>query len=196
VVERSRPNPERKRHVSPTTEEILKWLILAISFLGFGGHRFTAHIGWKTGAAPSGSPPDERMDMAIDIRGMAPLLQVFDMPTSIKFYCDILGFEIVGTDGKTAPHFDWVLLGLNGVELMLNTAYESLQRPSSPEPARIAAHEDTGLFFGCPDVDATYRYLSGMGVKATEPKVATYGMKQLNVTDPDGYGLCFQWRAA
>jgi glyoxylase I family protein len=44
--------------------------------------------------------------MAIDVRGMAPLLQVFDMPTSIKFYCDVLGFEIVETDGKTAPHFD------------------------------------------------------------------------------------------
>jgi hypothetical protein len=45
----------------------------------------------------------ERIDRAIDIRGMAPLLQVFDMPTSIKFYCEVLGFEIISTDGKTAP---------------------------------------------------------------------------------------------
>jgi len=29
--------------------------------------------------------------MAIEIRGMAPLLQVFDMPTSIGFYRDMLG---------------------------------------------------------------------------------------------------------
>jgi glyoxylase I family protein len=28
-----------------------------------------------------------------------------------------------------------------------------------------------------------------------EPKVAPYGMKQLYVRDPDGYGLCFQWPA-
>jgi glyoxylase I family protein len=138
---------------------------------------------------------DERIDMAIDIRGMAPLLQVFDMPTSIKFYCEVLGFEIISTDGKTAPHFDWALLRLNGVELMLNTAYEAPERPSGPEPARVAAHEDIGLFFGCPDVDAAYRYLTGMGVKATKPVVRPYGMKQLNVTDPDGYGLCFQWQA-
>ena len=27
------------------------------------------------------------------------------------------------------------------------------------------------------------------------PKVAWYGMKQLYLTDPDGYGLCFQWKA-
>ena len=134
--------------------------------------------------------------MPVDIRGMAPLLQVFDMPTSIEFYCNVLGFEIVGTDGKAAPHFDWVLLRLNGVEVMLNTAYERSERPLSPEPGRIAAHEDTGLFFGCPDVDAAYRYLIEMGVKTTKPKIAPYGMKQLYVSDPDGYGLCFQWRAA
>lgn len=38
--------------------------------------------------------------MSIDLRGMTPLLQVFDMATSLKFYCDILGFEIVQTDSN------------------------------------------------------------------------------------------------
>ena len=31
--------------------------------------------------------------MALDLRGMCPLLEVFDMPTSLGFYCDVLGFE-------------------------------------------------------------------------------------------------------
>ncbi len=57
--------------------------------------------------------------MAIEIRGMAPPLQVFDMPTSIKFYRDVLGFEIVTTSTPRSGHFDWALLRLNGVELML-----------------------------------------------------------------------------
>ena len=35
--------------------------------------------------------------MGIEIRGMAPLLQVFDMPTSIAFYRDVLGFEVATT---------------------------------------------------------------------------------------------------
>jgi glyoxylase I family protein len=133
--------------------------------------------------------------MPIDVRGMTPLLQVFDMPTSIKFYCDVLGFEIVTTDGKPAPNCDWVLLRLNGVELMLNTAYERDYRPAKPDPARISAHEDVGLYFGCPDVDAAYRHLRSLGVEAKEPTIAHYGMKQLYVKDPDGYNLCFQWRA-
>jgi hypothetical protein len=32
-------------------------------------------------------PPDESDHMKIDIRGMVPLIQGFDMPTSIAFYC-------------------------------------------------------------------------------------------------------------
>ena len=133
--------------------------------------------------------------MAIDVRGMTPLLQVYDMPTSIQFYCEALGFEVITTDGKSAPNCDWVLLRLNSVELMLNTAYEAPGRPPKPDPKRIGAHQDTGLFFGCPDVDAAYNYLRSLGVQAKEPKIAPYGMKQLYVTDPDGYELCFQWRA-
>ena len=79
----------------------------------------------------------------IDVRGMTPLLQVFDMPTSIRFYCDKLGFQIANSDGKPSPDFDWVLLKLDGVELMLNTAYERAERPAKADPARVAAHHRT-----------------------------------------------------
>ena len=51
--------------------------------------------------------------MTLDIRGLVPLLQVFDMPTSIHFYRDILGFEVVNTSGP-GEHFGWALLRLNG----------------------------------------------------------------------------------
>jgi glyoxylase I family protein len=133
--------------------------------------------------------------MAMEIRGMAPLLQVFDMPTAIAFYRDVLGFEVVSTSKPRGKHFDWALLKLNGVELMLNTAYEEDARPPGPDPARIAAHDDMAIYFGSPDVDAAYAYLRARGVSAKEPKVAPCGMKQLYVSDPDGYSLCFQWPA-
>ena len=136
-----------------------------------------------------------RIQVAIDIRGIAPLLSVFDMPTSLKFYCETLGFEVAATDAKPAPHFDWVMLRLNGSELMLNTAYEANERPPSPDPARIAVHRDVVLYFGCPDVDGAYAHLRQMGLDIKKPKTAWYGMKQLYVADPDGYLLCFQWRA-
>ena len=133
--------------------------------------------------------------MGIEVRGLAPLLSVFDMARAMRFYCEGLGFAMAANDGKAAPDFDWALLRLNGAELMLNTAYDAGERPASPDPARVAAHQDTIIYFGCPDVDGAYAHLRGMGIEAAEPKVAPYGMKQLYVTDPDGYLLCFQWRA-
>jgi glyoxylase I family protein len=132
--------------------------------------------------------------MTLDIRGLVPLLQVFDMPTSIHFYRDILGFEVVNTSGP-GDDVGWALLRLNGVELMLNTAYESDQRPPAPDPDRVLGHGDTGLYFGCPDVEGAYKQLRAKGLDVNQPMIQTYGMKQLNVTDLDGYNLCFQWPA-
>lgn len=85
------------------------------------------------------------------------------------------------------------MLRLNGATLMLNTCYELEHRPTAPDRARIATHSDASLYFGCPNVDQTYRQLREMGIEAEEPVIAPYGKKQLNLTDPDGYHLCFQW---
>lgn len=134
--------------------------------------------------------------MAIDVKGMTPLIQVFDMAASLKFYCDVLGFEIVATDPNTqAPNHNWVWLRLQGAEVMLNTAYEYDKRPPQPDSHRITSHRDTTLYFGAPNVDAVYEHLRAKGVDVKAPKVAPYGMKQLYLRDPDGFGLCFQWRA-
>lgn len=133
--------------------------------------------------------------MAIDIRGLAPLLEVFDMATSVHFYRDVLGFEVASTSAA-GENFGWALLRLKGIELMLNTAYEGRQRPPSPDLPRVAAHSDTTLFFGCADLDGAYTLLRDNGLDVQEPTVAPYGMKQLSVTDPDGYRLCFQWPAS
>ena len=133
--------------------------------------------------------------MSIEVRGICALLQVFDMPTSVRFYRDILGFEVVQTSPREGDQFDWGALRLKDAQLMLNTAYEQEYRPAQPEVARVAAHADTCLYFSCPDVDAAYRHLREHGIDVKEPKVAPYGMRQLYLRDPDGYGLCFQWPA-
>ena len=96
--------------------------------------------------------------MPITLRGLAPLLQVFDMPTSIAFYVDLLGFEIIH-QSKPGPDFGWALLELEGTQLMLNTAYDEGERPPIPDPARVAAHADTIIYFGCPDVEGAYAHL-------------------------------------
>ena len=134
--------------------------------------------------------------MPIDMQGLCPLIQVYDMPTSLRFYRDVLGFEVFSSSPPSSPDdCDWVWLKLSSTELMLNTRYEFDSRPLAPDSALIAAHDDTCLYIGCPDVDAAYRHLRDKGLDINEPKVAPYGMKQLYLKDPDGFSICFQWPA-
>ena len=129
--------------------------------------------------------------MEIKIGGLCPLLQVFDMPTSIRFYRDVLGFNLASPTPENYE-CDWALLRLNESELMLNTAYEADERPPAPDPDRIAAHRDTALFFDCADVDAAFAYLRDKSIDVSDPAVQDYGMKQIYFKDPDGYEICFQ----
>lgn len=132
--------------------------------------------------------------MTLEIEGCVPLLEVFDMGTSVAFYRDVLGFDVVATSGPL-PDCGWALLRKDGTEVMLNTAYDEGERPPAPDPARVAAHRDTALFFGCRDVDGAHAHLASKGLRVDPPVTQSYGMRQLYVTDPDGYNLCFQWRA-
>ena len=128
--------------------------------------------------------------MAIHVRTVTPLLEIFDMPTSIAFYRDVLGFEVAQTSG--GEDFFWALLRLGGAILMLNTAYDDDERPSSPDVGRLSGHADAELFFDCQDVDEVYAHLQERGWDVKAPEVTHYGMKQVWTKDPDGFGLCFQ----
>ena len=130
--------------------------------------------------------------MTITARGLTPLLEVFDMPASLRFYRDLIGFEVVQSSSP-GDEADWVLLSLGDAHLMLNTAYESHERPAAPDRQRVRGHADTALFIRCPDVDGAYAQLRAGGAAVDPPAVRDYGMKQLYVTDPDGFRICFQW---
>jgi uncharacterized glyoxalase superfamily protein PhnB len=133
--------------------------------------------------------------MAIELRGSAPLFEVFDMAEAFAFYRGVLGFDVVNTNRErdTDPsQVDWAWLRLNDVDVMLNTAYDHGERPAVRDRSRVFGH-GVCLYVGCPDVDAAYAHLRAHGIDAKPPKVAPYGMKQLYVRDPDGYTLCFQW---
>ena len=134
--------------------------------------------------------------MTLQSTGLTPLIQVFDMPEAIRFYCGTLGFEVAASSPEVeAPegrYFHWAWLRLGAADLMLNPAYDEGERPPARDPARSSGHGDTCLFIACPDVDAAFEHLRAKGVELDPPRVAPYGMKQLHLTDPDGYGLCFQ----
>ena len=130
--------------------------------------------------------------MSMEFRGMTPLISVFDMPRSLAFYREILGFQVVSDSGN-GDNSSWVWLRKDGVDLMLNDQYEPGRVPSNPPPERTEWHHDICLYFGCEDTDAAYQYLRSKNLSLQPPKVAPYGTKQLYFQDPDGYNLCFQW---
>lgn len=130
--------------------------------------------------------------MAINTHGMAPLIQVYDMPASIRFYCEQIGFKLV-QQSWPGDDYDWAMLALNDATIMLNTAYDKGERPPTPDIARNAGHEDITIYFGCPDVEAAYTELLSRNVILEKPFITKYGYKAIHVKDPDGYGLCFHW---
>lgn len=138
--------------------------------------------------------------MNVQLSGLTPLLQVYDMNESVRFYHEMLGFEV----GQHSPeieaaegrYFHWAWLHHGEAELMLNTAYDENERPAARDPAREDAHQDVCLYMGCPDPDAAYAELKARGLDLEPPKTAPYGIRQLLLRDPDGYHVCLQRRAA
>jgi glyoxylase I family protein len=129
--------------------------------------------------------------MTLRLSGFATLIQVFDMPTSLTFYRDVMRFEAI-SDVPDDGQCDWAWLKSGESELMLNTAYEADERPEFREPFRVAAHSDVILYFGCQDVDGACAYFRARGLAVEDPAATPYGMKQVYVKDPDGYQICLQ----
>jgi glyoxylase I family protein len=125
-----------------------------------------------------------------EIEGIAPYIEVFDMPASLHFYRDILGFQKKMSSGE-GDDVDWVLLQHKGAILMLNTAYEKANRPAQPDPSRLKGHKDLCFYFDSQDIDALYRYFLSKGLTVKAPIITTYGWKAIYLNDPDGFGLCF-----
>jgi glyoxylase I family protein len=131
---------------------------------------------------------------AFKIYGIAPLLMVFDMPVSLAFYRDKLGFTInVQSEPEAGDDCNFVYLKLDGIELMLNTQYEKKNRPLVPDPLRTKMHRDTELYFGCADIDGLYQKFLAAGLEIKAPAITQYNFKAFRFTDPDGYLLCFHW---
>jgi len=132
------------------------------------------------------------------VRSLCPLIQVYDMNEAVAFYRERLGFEVVAqSDERDTPEgrlFHWCWLRLGGAHLMLNTAFDEGERPSARDPARQQAHADTCFYFDAPDVDGVAAALRSKELPFEGPRDASYGMRQLWLSDPDGYQLCFQTR--
>jgi glyoxylase I family protein len=130
--------------------------------------------------------------------GLTPLIQVFDMTTSLAFYRDLLGFTVVSAspEVETAEgrFSHWMWLRSGNVDIMLNTKYDSNERPAQPPKKQPPKQQptDVAFYIHCSDVDLAFHELTARGLKTQPPEVARYGNKRFDVVDPDGYSVIFQ----
>lgn len=126
---------------------------------------------------------------------MIPYFQVFDMIESLRFYCGVLGFEVIFSspevDTREGRFSHFVRLRFGDAELMLNTTYDSNERPELRDVARWAGHADVALYIDCTDVDALHAETAGRGCTAPPPRVTPWGTRSFQTIDPDGYRLTF-----
>jgi uncharacterized glyoxalase superfamily protein PhnB len=130
-----------------------------------------------------------------ELTGATPYVEVFDMSESVAFYRDTLGFEVVFASPEVVTkegrfsHF--VRLRRDRAELMLNTAYDSNERPPDRGEPRWAGCKHVALYIVCDDVPALYAELSARGLEANPPAPTGYGYLSVSASDPDGYGVIF-----
>jgi uncharacterized glyoxalase superfamily protein PhnB len=121
--------------------------------------------------------------------GLTPNLAVADLPRSLAFYRDTLGFELVATQPDTAPFvFAWLRQG--PVTVFLNDAAMVRADP------KVGAHDAAGpggiaLYVTMTGIDAFHGRISD-AVSIVDPlETKFYGMREFTITDPDGFVITF-----
>src|SRR3954463_13212033 len=118
---------------------------------------------------------------------VAPFFIVRDITTSIAFYKDRLGFEVMFLGPDDDPYY--AMLKRDGVHLMLKAITPDVQptpNPSRHEWARWDAYIHT------PDPDALAEEFASRGVSFRAPLgVNSDNLRGFEVMDGDGYVLYF-----
>jgi catechol 2,3-dioxygenase-like lactoylglutathione lyase family enzyme len=106
----------------------------------------------------------------------AVTLKVVSMPTSVRFYRDLLGLEII-YGGEDAYFSSLRTKHLKDPILNLESG-----NPGTPWGR---------LIFYVSDVDSFWTYLQEQGLHPQRPQDASWGERYFHLFDPDGHELSF-----
>ncbi len=108
-----------------------------------------------------------------------PVLKTGDYKRARNFYTDVLGFRLV-EEGGDPPRFG--IFDRDSATVFLDGWHGA----PGPSDGGWVAYFHTG------DIDALHLLLAATGTPITRPLEDTgYGMREFEVTDPDGNILCF-----
>ena len=123
------------------------------------------------------------------LQNLIPMLNVRRIETSLAFYCDALGFEIV-SDPAAVADWRWATIWSGATELMIS---ETETPPTADDT--VDPHESTAwpvIFYFYPDdVSQLHAQLLASGFAPTPLRDTIYGMREFSLRDPDGHMLSF-----
>jgi predicted enzyme related to lactoylglutathione lyase len=106
-------------------------------------------------------------------------LEVNNMEESLRFYGELLGFQITNLNPEAEPPIASLLAGL--LKITLVQQLETMLRRG----------RGVNFFFGVDDVDEYYQSLIERGVEVRPPIDEGWGGRFITVQDPDKYRLFF-----
>ena len=107
-----------------------------------------------------------------------PVLRSRDYPQARAFWTETMGFSIA-EEGGEPPRF-----GIFHKDKA--TVFVDAWNGADPAP-----HDGWCAYFHCDDVDALARDLAAKGQPVNGPRDTVYGMREIDLRDPDGNLLCF-----
>jgi catechol 2,3-dioxygenase-like lactoylglutathione lyase family enzyme len=118
------------------------------------------------------------------------MLEADDVKATVDFYVGGLGFELTGSIPNGDGGYEWVSLRRDGVGFMFVGRHFHDGEVDEEHPARPLI---TGsLYLNVADVDALAEELRGRNVQLDfGPVDQPHGMREIGVTDPNGYFLVF-----
>lgn len=123
--------------------------------------------------------------MSTKLNSLIPILICNNVQKSIRFYCDVLGFEIqdrMDDVGKTG----WAMPGNGETRLMLGSPYYH------PEPKKTDGEYPQAVYYFYPEEVARLREsILQKSFEVSELKWTFYGMQEFEMLDPDGHILLF-----
>ncbi|CAA6822766.1 MAG: Unknown protein, partial [uncultured Thiotrichaceae bacterium] len=135
---------------------------------------------------------------------LIPNLMVENVQKTMRFYHDVLGFELMAAvvdmqagmdetniilDVNDEHSLDWVNMKRGEIELMFQS--RASLSTEVPELAEVAIGASQTLYLRCEGLQSLYKKVKGSVDIIKEPHNKFYGMREFYVKDINGYILCF-----
>ena len=118
-------------------------------------------------------------------RRLTPLLPVEDLEGVIRFYTDVLGFDLTSSRQQQGE-LEWCRLRCGKVEVMFFSP-----EADGDAPAELPGRKSVILYLFPSDLDVLYRDLKAKGCSVSPMRATFYGLDEFDLSDPTGYTLVF-----